>query len=250
MGGKVNLYLDDASLDRWRSLPNGLRSRIVRQALMNSEVNDPQERDKLLIQETKRKIENVEREIERLESNRFELKKELGRLEKIAPLEDMDVPDSVETSDLYVLANEFWSAFLEQSPDEHEFVRSFKPSKIKAMMKRTALSSVQMGFVIRKNHIRVECYIYSGKTRVDNTLRIFEHLMERRGEIEESFGQQLKWQETSRTARRIIHRVDRFGDDILRNKPVWEDFMQEIGDSMERLWASLRPHLESLPKEE
>ena len=51
MGGKVNLYLDDESLNRWHSLPSGYRSQIVRQALLNQNVDDPQEYDKLLIQE-------------------------------------------------------------------------------------------------------------------------------------------------------------------------------------------------------
>lgn len=33
MGGKVNLYLDDESLDIWHSIPSGQRSQIVRDAL-------------------------------------------------------------------------------------------------------------------------------------------------------------------------------------------------------------------------
>ena len=51
MGRKVNLYLDDESLDLWNSLPNGYRSQIVRDALMSTEIPDRNRGEILLIQE-------------------------------------------------------------------------------------------------------------------------------------------------------------------------------------------------------
>ena len=242
----MNLYLDDEAMDRWSSLPTGLRSRIVRQALMNAETSDPREREKLLIQEKKRKIENIEVQITRLRAERSHLKLELRRLQRNAYSDHLDVPDPSNIPERYLLAREFWHEFLDWSPRKYSFVRSFKPSKIMAMMRRTDYSSVQMGFVIRKDHVRVEMYIYAGKNRVDETLRIYNHLLDRSKKIEKVFGQPLIWQESSKTARRIYHRVD--GIDI-RDRSTWEVTMKEMGKTMELLWKSLEPVLVSLPEE-
>ena len=243
----MNLYLDDEALDKWSSLPTGLRSRIVRQALMNAETSDPQEREKLLIQEKKRKIENIEMQISKLRHDRSQLKIELRRLQRNAYSDDLEIPKRSKVPERFLLAREFWNEFLDWVPRNYSFVRSFEPSKIMAMMRRTDYSSIQMGFVIRKDHVRVEMYIYAGKNRVDETLRIYNHLLDRSKKIEKVFGQPLIWQESSKTARRIYHRVD--GIDI-RDRSTWEMTMKEMGGSMELLWKSLEPVLVSLPEEE
>lgn len=247
MGGKVNLYLDDEAMDKWSSLPTGLRSRIVRQALMNAETSDPQEREKLLIQEKKRKIENIEMEIDKLKADRSKLKLELQKLQRNSYSDHLDVPPRSDVPERYLLAREFWGEFLDWAPRNYSFVRSFKPSLYMAMMRRTEDSSVQMGFVIRKDHVRVEMYIYAGKNRVDETLHIYNHLLDSAKKIENVFGRPLIWQESSRTARRIYHRVD--GIDI-RDRTTWKATMEEMGSSMELLWKSLEPVLISLPEEE
>ena len=60
MGGKVNLYLDDESLDLWHSIPSGHRSQIVRDALKSVGFPDENREEILLIQE-KNSINNVQR---------------------------------------------------------------------------------------------------------------------------------------------------------------------------------------------
>lgn len=247
MGGKVNLYLDDEAMDKWSSLPTGLRSRIVRQALMNAETSDPQEREILLIQEKKRKIQTIEMELDKLQAERAQLKLELRRLQRNVYSDHLDIPPRSDVPERYLLARDFWSEFLDWAPHNYSFVRSFKPSKIMAMMRRTDYSSVQMGFVIRKDHVRVEMYIYAGKNRVDEALHIYNHLLDSSKIIENEFGRPLIWQESSKTARRIYHRVD--GIDI-RDRTTWKATMEEMGSSMELLWKSLEPVLISLPEEE
>ena len=66
MGRKVNLYLDDESLDLWHSIPSGHRSQIVRDALKSVGFPDENREEILLIQEknsiNKEKKPNLEKE--------------------------------------------------------------------------------------------------------------------------------------------------------------------------------------------
>ena len=66
MGGKVNLYLDDESLDLWNSIPSGHRSQIVRDALKSVGFPDENREEILLMQEknsiNKEKKPNLEKE--------------------------------------------------------------------------------------------------------------------------------------------------------------------------------------------
>ena len=66
MGRKVNLYLDDESLDLWYSIPSGHRSQIVRDALKSAGFPDKNREEILLMQEknsiNKEKKPNLEKE--------------------------------------------------------------------------------------------------------------------------------------------------------------------------------------------
>ena len=91
MGGKVNLYLDDESLDRWHSLPRGIRSQVVRQALLNQKVSS-EGRDKLLIQEKIRKLSMVEKELAVLMHTKEKLIFEITELEEVIVAANHKIP--------------------------------------------------------------------------------------------------------------------------------------------------------------
>ncbi|SVD67641.1 uncharacterized protein METZ01_LOCUS420495, partial [marine metagenome] len=80
MGGKVNLYLDDESLKVWNSLPTGIRSQVVREALMAQLGSDPDAREKLLIQEKKRRLSMIEKEMMMLTDKKNKINLELKDL--------------------------------------------------------------------------------------------------------------------------------------------------------------------------
>ena len=247
MGGKVNLYLDDESLDRWYSLPRGFRSQIVREALLSQKVEDPEGREKLLIQEKRRRLDQVEKEITELRKVKSKLTFELRKLESSTTTDEIDVPKGTEISERFQRANLFWRQMINRAPLDAEFVRTFKPSKIMTMGRRTEHSALKMYFVIRKDHVRVELYIYAGKNSVPDTLRLYDYLKQNREQIESDFGRPLSWQETSRTARRIIHRID--GIDIW-DDTTWPHAMEQMTESMEELWGVLHPHISYLSNEE
>jgi histone deacetylase complex regulatory component SIN3 len=242
MGGKVNLYLDDQSLNRWHSLPSGIRSQVVRQALLNQNVDDPMEREKLLIQEKKRKLTTIEKEIMMLNDTKATLISEITELESKTNFDQIEIPESVEIPERYELANMFWRQMVEAAPMDEDFMMGFKPSKIMTMGKRTGCIGLEMYFAIRKDFARVHMYIYNRKN-VQKTMRMYEHFKQRKNQIEEDFGEPLIWQESSKTARRIVHRVD--GIDI-RDDRTWPNAIEEMIDSMERLWKALKPHISTL----
>jgi len=242
MGGKVNLYLDDESLNRWHSLPSGYRSQIVRQALLNQNVDDPQEYDKLLIQEKRRKLSMIEKDIMRLLVTKEEIMLEIKNLEAKTDFDQVQVPKDTIIPERYQMANKFWNQMIKQAPMDKEFMIGFKPSKIMTMGKRTGYTGLEMYFAIRKNYARVHMYIYNRKD-VTRTMEMYEHFKKSKSVIENDFGEPLIWQESSKTARRIIHEVH--GVDIW-NDQTWPNAIEEMIDSMDRLWGALKPHIENL----
>jgi len=242
MGGKVNLYLDDESLNRWHSLPSGYRSQIVRQALLNQNVDDPQEYDKLLIQEKRRKLSMIEKDIMRLLVTKEEIMLEIKDLEAKTDFDQVQVPKDTIIPERYQMANKFWNQMIKQAPMDKEFMIGFKPTKIMTMGKRTGYTGLEMYFAIRKNYARVHMYIYNRKD-VTRTMEMYEHFKKSKSVIENDFGEPLIWQESSKTARRIIHEVH--GVDIW-NDQTWPNAIEEMIDSMDRLWGALKPHIENL----
>ena len=242
MGGKVNLYLDDESLNRWHSLPSGYRSQIVRQALLNQNVDDPQEYDKLLIQEKRRKLSMIEKDIMRLLVTKEEIMLEIKNLEAKTDFDQVQVPKDTIIPERYQMANKFWNQMIKQAPMDKEFMIGFKPTKIMTMGKRTGYTGLEMYFAIRKNYARVHMYIYNRKD-VTRTMEMYEHFKKSKSVIENDFGEPLIWQESSKTARRIIHEVH--GVDIW-NDQTWPNAIEEMIDSMDRLWGALKPHIENL----
>ena len=131
---------------------------------------------------------------------------------------------------------------IKQAPMDKEFMIGFKPTKIMTMGKRTGYTGLEMYFAIRKNYARVHMYIYNRKD-VTRTMEMYEHFKKSKSVIENDFGEPLIWQESSKTARRIIHDVH--GVDIW-NDQTWPNAIEEMIDSMDRLWGALKPHIENL----
>ena len=84
MGGKVNLYLDDECLDVWHTIPPGMRSQIVRQALLNQYANDASGREKLLMKQKERELTMVDRELTNLTQKKTVLISEIEELRGLA----------------------------------------------------------------------------------------------------------------------------------------------------------------------
>jgi hypothetical protein len=243
MGGKVNLYLDDESLKVWNSLPTGIRSQVVREALMAQLGGDPDAREKLLIQEKKRRLSMIEKDMMMLTEKKNKINMELKDLESRILEDELQIPEETNLSDRFLRANMFWNQMVAEASDDTPFVKGFKPSKIMAMYRKTGHPGLQMYFVIRKDHARVEMYIYSGKNRVHETQKLYNHFIQHKENIESNFGQPLIWQDTSNTARRIIHRID--GIDIW-DQGTWHNAKQAMTDSMETLWRTLQPYVDEL----
>ena len=84
MGGKVNLYLDDECLAVWHTIPPGMRSQIVRQALLNQYANDSSGREKLLMKQKERELTMVGQRIDELTQQKTVLISEIEELRELA----------------------------------------------------------------------------------------------------------------------------------------------------------------------
>jgi len=121
------------------------------------------------------------------------------------------------------------------------FVTQFRANKVRAMKVRVAPGH-EMAIVQRLSSVRVEVYIYFGKTRYDDSLEAFEVLFNNKSAIEATFGAELWWDDReTRNACRV--RLDRDGFD-LHDRSCWDDYATWLVEHMERLFVAIVPYIE------
>ena len=121
------------------------------------------------------------------------------------------------------------------------FVSKFKPNKVRAMKVRVAPGH-EMAYVQRLSSVRVEVYIYFGKTLYKESLKAFEALFKHKSAIEADFGAELWWDDReTRNACRV--RLDREGFD-LHDRSCWDDYATWMVEHMDRLHQALLPYIE------
>ena len=99
-----------------------------------------------------------------------------------------------------------------------------------------------MAYVQRLSSVRVEVYIYFGKTLYKESLKAFEALFKHKSAIEADFGAELWWDDReTRNACRV--RLDREGFD-LHDRSCWGDYATWMVEHMDRLHQALLPYLE------
>ena len=81
MGKKVNVYLDDKTLNMWLKIPSGQRSALIRDAIRNHAANENSDPKEELIMKLREQLSDTNSEIVQLEHTREMLTNELERMQ-------------------------------------------------------------------------------------------------------------------------------------------------------------------------
>ena len=243
MGRKVNLYLDDESLDLWNSLPNGYRSQIVRDALMSTEIPDQNRGEILLIQEKKRELDEVENELGVLMRRKDELTKDLFELESNISSDTLEIPKIMKKGRDRILEKAFQELLVSKGKSIGGITARFSSNEVRAMKVHVG-KGLWMTYVQRPYFTRVELYIYRGPKRYDLTSELFDYFHEERNQIEEAFGGKINWDNSEeKNACRIEKTYNGFD---LHNRECWDSIATEMVFDMNLLDGALKPLYEQL----
>ena len=170
-----------------------------------------------------------------------------------APLLTLIVGPSAETrgvgktkedlAERYPLRFQFWTGLLQKARTKTQLHANISPGQQQWVGTSAGINGLMFSYVIRQHDGNVELYIdYHDEEEGNN--RIFDRLAESRQAIESAYGGPLGWQRLEgKRACRIRADTDIGG---YRDEENWGNTQNAMIDSMIRLDAALRPHLQDL----
>jgi len=216
MGRKVNLYLDDESLDLWHSIPSGHRSQIVRDALKSVGFPDENREEILFTQEknsiNKEKKPNLEKEFRDLLVSKGKDAGGIAAKFSSGNYREMKVN----------VGYGLWMTYAQR----------LNFTKIELYIYRAP----------RQEKIGKWSSI-SGAVQTWNLFRQFERY---RNNVEEYFGEGLDWTDREKYFEGEIQKKacrigKKYKDFDLYNRECWDSIASEMVSDMNRLNSALRP---------
>ena len=136
------------------------------------------------------------------------------------------------------LRSEFWTQLIERSQQKTSLFQNISPSTSKNNMIRTGAgqSGVHFAYLIQKHTSDVEL-------RINNNEELFNTLLEKQDDIEDAFGQPLKWLplKTARNLCRITKKLEMGGYRDDQNK--WAGIQDTMIDAMIKLEQAFKPYI-------
>lgn len=133
----------------------------------------------------------------------------------VGPSEEMKKAGSTKKnlSELNEKRYAFWTEFLELSNQKgHQLFRGNSPTGYNWIGAGSGLAGVRYSYWLNKETMQLVIYIDRGKDQEELNLSIFNKILEKRVEIEQSFGDQLNWRELEQyRACTIVYEMDRGG---------------------------------------
>ena len=247
MGGKVNLYLDDESLDLWYSIPSGHRSQIVRDALKSAGLPDKNREDILLIQQKKRIIKEIKMDLQKKARDLGDLFEEVEELESNLGTDTLRITNNKVNGRNPDLEKEFRDLVVRKGKEAGEITAKFSSGNYHEM-KVNVGKGLWMTYAQRLNFAKIELYIYRGPghRKINQSHLLFDIFYGYRSRVEEFFGEELDWFDghTDRDweERPAACRIGKkYKDFDLHNRECWDSIASEMVSDMNRLNSALRP---------
>lgn len=149
-----------------------------------------------------------------------------------------------ELKERFVLRKKFWNRLLEYAREKTNLHSNISPGKYSWVGTSSGVSGLNFNYVIKKNEGRAELYIDLGKESHEDNLKVFNELLSKKTEIEDSFGGELSWEELeNKRACRIAKYIPIAG---YSEEEKWDELIEVMVESMMKLEESLMPHINSL----
>ena len=247
MGGKVNLYLDDESLDLWYSIPSGHRSQIVRDALKSAGLPDKNREEILLIQQKNRILKEIKMDLEKKAKEYGRLSGEIERLESNLGTDTLQITSNKVNGRNPDLEKEFRDLVVRKGKEAGEVTAKFSSGNYQEM-KVNVGKGLWMTYAQRLNFAKIELYIYRGPgyKMIEQSHWLFDIFNDHRSRVEECFGEKLDWFDghidKDREGRPAACRIGKkYKDFDLHNRECWDSIASEMVSDMNRLNSALRP---------
>ena len=257
MGGKVNLYLDDESLDLWYSIPSGHRSQIVRDALKSAGLPDKNREEILLIQQKNRILKEIKMDLEKKAKEYGRLSGEIEKLESNLGTDTLQITSNKVNGRNPDLEKEFRDLVVRKGKEAGEITAKFSSGNYHEM-KVNVGKGLWMTYAQRLNFTKIELYIYRGPGHkmVTQSHWLFDIFNDHRSRVEECFGEELDWFDGhtddeatdeddwifSWESRPAACRIGKkYKDFDLHNRECWDSIASEMVSDMNRLNSALRP---------
>jgi len=150
-----------------------------------------------------------------------------------------------ELAERHVTMKRFWSGLISRLREKQIRLHSnLSPGTENWLATGAGRAGLSWDYVILRDSARVELYIDLGKGFEAQTREVFEHLLERKAEIEKSFGEALEWHPLEgRRACRVSKVIQAGG---LKDEERWNEIQEAMINAMTRLEKAFRPFIKDL----
>ena len=137
------------------------------------------------------------------------------------------------------LRSEFWKQLIERAEEKTQLFTNISPGTTSNYMITAGAGKTGMQFAYL-----IQAHTADVELRIRNNEELFNTLLEKKGEIEQDFGQPLKWQQlqTAQNLCRISTKLDGGGYRDDENK--WAGIQDTMIDIMIKLEEAFKPHIE------
>ena len=151
-----------------------------------------------------------------------------------------------EFTERHSLRRRFWTQLLERAKESTPLHANTSPNQNNYVMTGAGKRGLSFLYIIQQHTSDIDLYIDRGREADDENEAIFNTLQEAKEQIEEGFGEPLKWQRLEgKRACRISKRFSLGG--YRDDEEKWEEIQEAMIDGMIRLEAAFRPHIDRLP---
>lgn len=142
------------------------------------------------------------------------------------------------------LRYQFWTQLLALAQKKTDLHAKIKPSKYDWLGRR--IYGLWFNYAVGQHISRAELWIDKGKNSEDENNEIFDRLLTKKVEIEQTFGGPLEWERLEgKRACRIRKQITLGG---YLDEQNWPKIHEEMADAMNRLYTSISPHIQYLKK--
>jgi hypothetical protein len=149
-----------------------------------------------------------------------------------------------EMAERYSLRYEFWTGLLEKAKEKTKLHAQISPGQYGWVGTGAGKRGLGYNYGVTKHEGQVELYIDRGRDSEDENKKIFDQLLSRKDEVEEVFGEPLKWERLEgKRACRLSKKIEIGG---YRDEDKWPEVHEAMIDAMCRLEKSLKPYISKL----
>lgn len=150
-----------------------------------------------------------------------------------------------EIAERYIIRRHWWESLINRSATVNKLHAHIAPGEYSWIGTSSGIRGLNLNYVVTQDECGAELYIDRGKNAEEENKAIFEQLRKYQRQIDETFGEPLKWEPLEgKRACRIRFTNNSGGYRTPENE--WPHIQDRIIHAMDKLEKALRPYLKQL----